>query len=46
MGMVMGRIGFASLSGLQGELAVSDGTVQLQDGPQLKLAEAPLFNSW
>jgi hypothetical protein len=42
-GRVVGRIGFASLSGLQGELAVSDGTVQLQDGPQLKLADASLF---
>ncbi len=42
-GRVVGRIGFASISGLQGELAVTDGSVQLQDGPELKLAEASLF---
>ena len=42
-GHVVGRIGFASISGLQGEFGVTDGIVQLQDGPQLKLAEASLF---
>lgn len=41
-GRVIGTVGFGSQSGLRGQLRVGDGSVQLQDGPQLKLAEASL----
>jgi uncharacterized protein involved in outer membrane biogenesis len=42
-GRVVGMVGYGSRSGLQGQLRVNDGSVQLQDGPQLKLAEASLL---
>ena len=42
-GRVVGIVGFGSRSGLQGQLRVNDGSVQLQDGPELKLAEASLL---
>ena len=37
-GRVVGTVGFSSQSGLQGtSCCVNDGSVQLQDGPELKL---------
>ena len=42
-GRVTGMLGIASNTGLQGQLRVTEGQVQLQDGPQLKLADAALL---
>lgn len=42
-GRVVGTVGIGSHSGLQGRLLVNEGSVQLQDGPELKLAEASLL---
>ena len=42
-GRVVGTVGFSSQSGLKGQLLVNDGSVQLQDGPELKLGEATLL---
>lgn len=41
-GRVAGAVGFHSRTGLQGQLNVTEGSVRLQDGPHLKLAEASL----
>ena len=42
-GKVVGSLVFGSLNGLEGELHVSEGVVKLQDGPELKLADAALL---
>ena len=42
-GKVVGMVGFSSHAGLQGQLSIGEGSVQLQDGPSLKVAEASVL---
>jgi hypothetical protein len=42
-GKVVGMVGFGSQSGLQGQLSIDNGSVQLRDGPPLQMAEASLL---
>ena len=42
-GRVVGMVGFGSQSGLQGQLSIAGGSVQFQEGPPLKMAEASLL---
>jgi len=42
-GKVVGMVGFSSQAGLQGQLSIREGSVQLQDGPSLKVAEASVL---
>jgi hypothetical protein len=42
-GRVVGMLGVSSQAGLQGQLRISEGSVQLPDGPQLQFEEATLL---